>query len=197
MKKLIAVVLTFVMLISTFAVMKTSGVEAKTKSGYYFAMIQKKKSYFGYIKKAKIVADTKVVYLKSNIKVNDGEEESTTEAPTVEPTTEQPTSAQPATQPQTKIVYGNGTAKIVTYGSYMYRKTDKGASKIIKAKKRTFVISKKCKFYDRCWMYGKKKKKISKAKAFAKFKKIKKYSLNECEFKVKNGKVTVIKFGRG
>ena len=61
MKKIVAVVLTFVMLVSTFAVMKTSGVEAKTKKGYYFAMIQKKKSYFGYIKKAKIVASKKVV----------------------------------------------------------------------------------------------------------------------------------------
>lgn len=194
MKKLIAVVLTFVMLVSTFAIMKTSGVEAKTKSGYYFAMIQKKKSYFGYIKKAKIVADKKIVYVNS--KVND--EGETTEAPTVQPTTVAPTqapTAQPTTEQQTKIVYGK-TAKIVTYGSFMYRKTDKGASKIIKAKKRTFIISKKCKFYDRCWE-GKKKKKISRAKAFKKFKKIKKMSLNECEFKVKNGKVTVIKFGRG
>ena len=184
MKKIVAVVLTFVMLVSTFAVMKTSGVEAKTKKGYYFAMIQKKKSYFGYIKKAKIVADKKVVVIPSE-----------TTAPAAEqPTGEQPTTVAP-TEPQTKIVYGK-TAKLVTYGSFMYRKTDKGASKIIKAKKRTFIIHKKCKFYDRCWE-GKKKKKISRAKAFAKFKKIKKTSLNECELKVKNGKVTVIKFGRG
>ena len=185
MKKILAVVLTFVMLVSTFAVMKTSGVEAKTKKGYYFAMIQKKKSYFGYIKKAKIVASKKVVVVSP--KVNDEGETTvptTTEAPTVAPT-----------EPQTKIVYGK-TAKLITYGSFMYRKTDKGASKINKAKKRTFTISKKCKFYDRCWE-GKKKKKISRAKAFAKFKKIKKTSLNECELKVKNGKVTVIKFGRG
>ena len=189
MKKIVAVVLTFVMLVSTFAVMKTDGVEAKTKKGYYFAMIQKKKSYFGYIKKAKIVASKKVVVVSP--KVNDEGEttvEPTTQAPTVAPT-------EAPTQPQTKIVYGK-TAKLITYGSFMYRKTDKGASKIIKAKKRTFIISKKCKFYDRCWE-GKKKKKISRAKAFAKFKKIKKMSLNECELKVKNGKVTVIKFGRG
>ena len=186
MKKIVAVVLTFVMLASTFAVMKTSEVDAKTKKGYYFAMIQKKKSYFGYIKKAKIVADKKEVPI---------EVETTTQA-AEQPTGEQPTTqpAQP-TQPQTKIVYGK-TAKLITYGSFMYRKTDKGASKIIKAKKRTFIIHKKCKFYDRCWE-GKKKKKISRAKAFAKFKKIKKTSLNECELKVKNGKVTVIKFGRG
>ena len=190
MKKIIAVVLTFVMFTCTFAIMNNSGVDAKTKSGYYFAMIQKKKSYFGYIKKAKIVADKKIVYVNS--KVNDEGEttaQPTTAAPTVQPTTQAPT------EQQTKIVYGK-TAKIVTYGSFMYRKKDKGASRIIKAKKRTFIISKKCKFYDRCWE-GKKKKKISRAKAFAKFKKIKKMSLNECEFKVKNGKVTVIKFGRG
>lgn len=185
MKKIVAILLTFVMLTSTFAVMKTSEVDAKTKKGYYFAMIQKKKSYFGYIKKAKIVANKKVVVVPP---------ETTTPA-AEQPTGEQPTTAAPTTQPQTKIVYGK-TAKLITYGSFMYRKTDKGASKIIKAKKRTFTISKKCKFYDRCWE-GKKKKKISRSKAFAKFKKIKKTSLNECELKVKNGKVTVIKFGRG
>ena len=200
MKKIVAIVLTFAMLFSTFTIMR-SGVEAKTAKGYYFAMIQKKKSFFGYIKKAKIVADKKVVRVNSDIKLQVplSEEETTTEEPTTEqPTTEQPTTAaQPATQPQTKIVYGNGPAKLITYGSFMYRKTDKGASRIIKAKKRTFTISKKCKFYDRCWMYGKKKKKIGKAKAFAKFNKIKKTSLNECELVVKNGKVVVIKFGRG
>ena len=183
MKKIIAIVLTFAMLFSTFAVMKYE-TEAKTKSGYYFAMIQKKKSYFGYIKKAKIVADKKVVPV---------------EAETTQPTTTQPgetTVAPETTQQQTKIIYGK-TAKLVTYGSFMYRKTDKGASKIIKAKKRSFTIAKKCKFYDRCWEGKKKKKKISRTKAFNKFKKIKKTSLNECEFKVKNGKVVVIKFGRG
>ena len=189
MKKIIAIVLTFAMLFSTFAVMNYE-TEAKSKSGYYFTMIQKKKSYFGYIKKVKVVADKKIVYVDP--KLNDEGEttvQPTTVAPTVEPTTVAPT------EQQTKIVYGK-TAKLVTYGSFMYRKTDKGASKIIKAKKRTFTISKKCKFYDRCWE-GKKKKKISRAKAFGKFKKIKKTSLNECEFKVKNGKVVVIKFGRG
>ncbi|MCR5430135.1 MAG: hypothetical protein K6E58_02765 [Eubacterium sp.] len=190
MKKIIAVVLTFVMLTCTFAIMSNSGVEAKTKSGYYFAMIQKKKSYFGYIKKAKIVADKKVVKVNSKLK-DEGEttEQPTTVAPTVQPTTQAPT------EQQTKIVYGK-TAKIITYGTFSYRKTDKGASKTLKAKKRTFVITKKCKFYDRCWE-GKKPKKISRSKAFAKFKKIKKTSLNECEFKVKNGKVVQIKFGRG
>ena len=184
MKKIIAIVLTFAMLFSTFAVMKYE-TEAKTKSGYYFAMIQKKKSYFGYIKKAKIVADKKVVPV---------------EAETTQPATTQPgetTVAPETTQQQNKIVYGKGAAKIVTYGSFMYRKTDKGASKIIKAKKRSFTIAKKCKFYDRCWEGKKKKKKISRTKAFNKFKKIKKTSLNECEFKVKNGKVVGIKFGRG
>ncbi len=188
MKKILAVVLTFVMLVSTFAVMKTSGVEAKTKKGYYFTMLQKKKSYFGYIKKVKIVAKKKVVPVET---------ETTTQA-VEQPTGEQPTTqpVQP-TKPKTKVIYSKGPAKLITYGSFMYRKTDKGASKIIKAKKRTFVIAKKCKFYDRCWETKKKKKKISRAKAFAKFKKIKKTSLNECELKVKNGKVTVIKFGRG
>ncbi len=186
MKKIIAIVLTFVMFASSFAIMKTSGVEAKTKSGYYFAMIQKKKSYFGHIKKAKIVTDKKVVVVPPK---------STTQAPTQNPT--QPTTVAPTTQPKTKVVYGKGKAKIITYGSFMYRKTDKGASKIIKAKKRTFIITKKCKFYDKCWEGKKKQKKISRAKAFKKFKKIPKTSLNECEFKVKNGKVSVIKFGRG
>ena len=39
MKKIIAVVLTFVMFTCTFAIMNNSGVDAKTKSGYYFAMM--------------------------------------------------------------------------------------------------------------------------------------------------------------
>ena len=184
MKKIIAVVLTFVMLASTFAVMD-NGVEAKTKNGYYFAMMQKKKDYFGYLKKVKIVADTKVVPVETT----------TTEQVTTAPG-EQPTTA-PATQPETKVVYGSGAAKLITYGSFMYRKTDKGASKVIKATKRTFTISKKCKFYDKCWEVKKKKKKISRTKAFNKFKSLKKKSLNCCEFRVKNGKVVVIKFGRG
>ena len=184
MKKIVAIVLTFVMVASTFAFIN-NGVEAKTKKGYYFAMIQKKKSYFGYIKKAKIVANKKVVPV----------EPETTQAVTTAQG-EQPTT-QPVSQPKTKTVYGKGPAKLITYGSFMYRKTDKGASKIIKAKKRTFIIAKKCKFYDRCWEGKKKQKKISRAKAFKKFNKIKKTSLNECELKVKNGKVVVIKFGRG
>lgn len=194
MKKIVAVVLTFVMLVSTFAVMKTSGVEAKTKKGYYFAMIQKAKSPWGYIKKAKIKVDKKVVTVDSKLS-DEGETttEPVTEQPTEQPTVE-PTTA-PSAQPQTKIVYGKGPAKLVTYGSFMYRKTDLGASKTIKAKKRTFIISKKCKFYDKCWT--KKSKKISRAKAFKKFEKIKKHSLNECELVVKGGKVVKIKFGRG
>lgn len=187
MKRIVAVVLTFVMLASTFTVMKSSEVEAKTKSGYYFAMIQKKKSYFGYVKKVKIVANKKVVPVKSK----------TTEQATIAQGGEQATTVQQTTKQQTKVVYGKGAAKIITYGTFMYRKTDKGASKIIKAKKRTFIIPKKCKFYDKCWKGKKKPKKISRNKAFKKFKKIKKTSLNECEFQVKNGKVKVIKFGRG
>ena len=185
MKKIIAIVLTFAMLFSTFAVMKYE-TEAKTKSGYYFAMIQKKKSYFGYIKKAKIVADKKVVPVEAE----------TTQPATTQPgeTTVAPTEA--PTQQETKIVYGK-TAKLITYGSFMYRKTDKGASKHIKTKKRTFTLAKKCKFYDRCWEGKKKKKKISRSKAFKKIKKLKKTNDYCCEFKVKNGKVTVIKFGRG
>ena len=186
MKKIIAIVLTFAMLFSTFAFMKYE-TEAKTKSGYYFTMIQKKKSYFGYIKKVKVVADKKIVYVDP--KLNDEGEttvQPTTVAPTVEPTTVAPT------EQQTKIVYGK-TAKLVTYGSFMYRKTDKGASKIIKAKKRTFTISKKCKFYDNSWA---KKKKIKRTAAFKKFNKIKKKSWDNCEFVVKNGKVVVLKFGK-
>lgn len=187
MKKLVAIVLTFVMLASTFAVMQTSGVEAKTKSGYYFALLQKKSSFFGHIKKVKIVANTKVVPVETEATTQSAEQ----------PTGEQPTTVAPSTQPQKKVVYGKGKAKIITYGSFMYRKTDKGASKHIKTKKRTFTLAKKCKFYDRCWEGKKKKKKISRSKAFKKIKKLKKTNDYCCEFKVKNGKVTVIKFGRG
>lgn len=181
MKKIIAVALTLVMLGSTFAVMNNVA-DAKTKKGYYFAAMQKKKSPFGYIKKAKVVVGKKVVVVQPKA----------TEQVTTEQNTEQPTTVAPTTQPETKIVYGK-TAKVITYGSFMYRKTDKGASKKIKAKKRTFIISKKCKFYDNSWA---KKKKISRTKAFKKFKKIKKTSWDNCEFVVKNGKVVVLKFGK-
>ena len=197
MKKIIAIVLSFAMLASTFAIM-SNGVEAKTKKGYYFAMIQKAKSPWGYIKKAKIIEDKKVVTVNSKLS-DEGETvtEPVTEQPTEQPT-EAPTVAptvKPTAQPQTKVVYGKGLAKLVTYGSFMYRKTDLGASKTIKATKRTFIISKKCKFYDKCWT--KKQKKIKRKAAFKKFSKIKKHSLNECELVVKGGKVVKIKFGRG
>ena len=181
MKRIVAVVLTFVMLASTFVAID-NGVEAKTKKGYYFAAMQKKKSPFGYIKKAKVVRDKKVVTVPPK---------ATEEVTTVQ-NSEQATTVAPSTQPETKIVYGK-TAKIITYGSFMYRKTDKGASKIIKAQKRVFTISKKCKFYDNSWI---KKKKIKRAAALKKFSKIKKKSLNNCEFVVKNGKVVVLKFGK-
>ena len=179
MRKIVAVVLSLAMLCSTFAVMNNVA-DAKTKKGYYFAAMQKKKSPFGYIKKAKVVVDKKVVVVP-----HASTQQVTTQAgeTTTVPTT---------TQPQTKIVYGK-TAKIITYGSFMYRKKDKGASKIIKAKKRTFIISKKCKFYDNSWS---KKKKIKREKAFKKFQKIKKKSWDNCEFVVKNGKVVVLKFGK-
>ena len=183
MKRIMAVVLTFALLITTFTVAKL-GVDAKTKSGYYFATMQKKKTPFGYIKKAKVVDN--VVKVKKAIKPK--KEQTTVQAG------EQETTVPQTTKTEYKIIKKRkGLQKVITYGSFNYRKTDKGASSLIKAKKRTFIIAKKCKFYDNSWT---KKKKIKRAAALKKFKKIKKTSWNNCEFVVKNGKVVVLKFGK-
>ncbi len=167
MKRILAVVLCLALLVSSFAVSE-SRVDAKLKKGYYFAALQKKKSFFGYVKKVKIVEG----YVTVKKTVKKGDEEIVK-----------------------KVKKKKGLDKIITYGAYNFRKKDKGASSYKKAKKRTFVISKKCKFYDRCWA-KKKKKKIKRDKAFKKFKKIKKTSMYNCEFRVKKGKVVILKFGK-
>ena len=184
MKKIIAVVLSFALLVSTFAVAQY-GVDAKTKSGYYSASMQKKKSPFGFLKKVKVIDN--VVKIKKPIKQK-----------TVQTTTqagEQTTAAPQTTKKKYKtITKRKGVQKIITYGAFDYRSRDKGASSLLKAKKRTFVVSKKCKFYVNAWT--KKQKKIKRAAAFKKLKKLKKKSWDYCEFRVKNGKLVSIKFGK-
>ena len=198
MKKIVAIVLSLVMLVSTFAVIDTR-VSAKTKKGYYFAVMQKKKTPWGYLKKAKVLDNLVVVTqtvqkatqpatTQAADQATQNAEETTTQAP-VQTTV-------PSTETVTKVVKKSGALdRIVTYGTFMYRKTDSGAGNIIKAKKRTFVISQKCKFYDKYWN-SKKKKKLKRADALKRFKKIKKTSKNECEFVVKGGKVVAIRFGQ-
>ena len=184
MKKIIAVVLSFALLISTFAFAQY-GIDAKTKSGFYSASMQKKKSPFGYLKKVKIVDN--VVKVKKPIKQNNVQ--TTTQAG------EQATAAPQTTKQQYKTVKKRkGLQKIITYGAFDYRKRDKGSSNLLKAKKRTFIVSKKCKFYDKAWTKG--QKKIKRAAAFKKLKKLKKKTWDYCEFRVKNGKLVCIKFGK-
>ncbi len=189
MKKIIAVVLTFAMLMSTFAMMN-SGVNAGVikKKGFYYAVIQQKKTPWGYVKKV-VIENYKNPTTK---KVTP-----TTKAPevTTEPSTEEATTGD-IPENNEHLNAANKEIKITTYGTFMYRKKDRGRSKTLKKKARTFIVSTKCKFYDRCWV-GKKKKKISRGKALNYLSKVPKHNAYGCEFKVKGGKVVVMKFGKG
>ena len=148
MKRILSFILSMVLVISVFMVSE-SDVNAKTvkKSGYYYTVLQGKKSKYGdniYIKKFKI---------KGN--------------------------------------------KIITYGNFEYGKSEP-TGKIIKFRKRTFVLSKKCKYMDGWGVpYG--KKKISKKEAM---RLLKVYyqpgdmSATCCIFKVKKGKVVKFMMGQ-
>lgn len=87
--------------------------------------------------------------------------------------------------------------KIITYGTFEYGKSEP-TGKTIKSRKRTFVLSKKCKYMEG-WGIPGGKKKISKKEAM---RLLKFYyqpgddSATCCIFKVKNGKVVKFMMGQ-